>query len=244
MWVTQQYQFGWAFSFWMTMQAPYIGHLQVIDPSFETFVSINVTLVFTSFDPSWPEVSKLVLWFPSSWSGSFFILSGQWRVDSWSLLYMINLANISPTSFLTKMRHYFTSGTWFTTHPLRSLSSQELFLSLSPNCTPLPKFQWVKPWPWRQKPFRSSFLNWFHCLPVKVGKELLGFLSLAKPPLCWKCDIKATSHMHLRGIGYLLRFQTVRILVSATFNWKKERSMQVVLGGGMQRDRIFLKRCM
>lgn len=33
----------------------------------------------------------------------------------------------------------------------------------------------------------------------------------------------------------------MRILVSATFNWKKERSMQVVLGGGMQRDGIFKK---
>lgn len=33
----------------------------------------------------------------------------------------------------------------------------------------------------------------------------------------------------------------MRILVSATFNWKKERSVQAVLGGEVQRDVIFKK---
>lgn len=220
------------------MQAPYIDCLQVIDPSFETFASINVTSVFPSFDPGWPGVSELLLWFLSSWSGSFVILSGQWPVDSWSLPYMINLANISPTSFLTEMRHYFTSERDLLTisseacHPRHDFSLSSLTARLCQSSS-----ESSLDLEGKSHSGAHSLIAFIVCLSKWVKNSLVFFFL---PNLLCVGDVTSRQpHTCISGeLGIYWDF-TGRILVSATFNWKKERSVQAVLGGGMQRDVIF-----
>lgn len=212
----------------MPTQSPYLVHLQVVVSSLEIFVSVNVSLIFIPFDPCWPGVSTWLLWFPPSLSGSLLTSN---PVDSWSLLCRVNLATMSPTP--PTKHQYFTRAPWFTSHLLRSLSSLGMIsLSLYWLHAKVPVSQALT---LKVKSHSgNSFLNWFHCLLVKVGSGLFGVSCQTSRVLeMWHQGNLA--HTGISGELGIYRDFTVRILVSAIFNWEEGRLVRNVLGGKMQR---------
>lgn len=152
-------------------------------------------------------------------------------MDSWSLLYMINLANISPTSFLTKTHQYFTSGLWFTNHLLRSLSSSGM-ISLSPLTACLCQSSSESSLDLEGKSHSGahSLIGFIVCLSKWAKNSLCFFFSLPN----FLCVGDVTSRQPHTGISGELGIYwdfTVRILVSASLIGKRRDPCRMFLEG-------------